>query len=127
VPHQTLSTVAILARDMVAGRALELLLQSAGYGTRLMLETAAEELLETLDGVDLLLLAPSLSARHREDFLNLANSRAETTQIPILELVTSSNEAQAGLPHRVPWPCRMEDLHGRIEAALARGCARRAV
>jgi hypothetical protein len=112
---------------MVAGQALELLLQSAGYNTRLMLETVADKLVDPLDGVQLLLFAPSLSARHREAFLNLAKSTPATTEIPVLELVTSSNGAQAEPSDWVPWPCRMEDLQGKIEAALTSGSARQAV
>ena len=111
----------------MAGQALTLLLQSAGYGTHLMLEAVADALVDPLDGVHLLLLAPSSNARQREDLLNLMKSTSAPTQIPVLELVTSSNGAQPEPSDRVPWPCRMQDLQGRIEAALANGAARRAV
>lgn len=127
MPNQTPITVAILARDLVAGRALELLLQSAEYNTRFLVETVTYELTETLDGVQLLLLAPTLSAKHREYFLNRMRSRPATAEIPVLELITAPDEAQAEQEALVLWPCRMEDLKERIEAALlsrsARGAA----
>ena len=118
VPEQTPNTIAILARDAVAGQALELLLQSAGYNTRLVAETVKDKPAEALDGVELLLLAPTLNAKRRENFLKSMRSMPATAKIPALELITSLNGAQAEQEGQVLWPCRMEDLKEKIEAAL---------
>ena len=119
--HQILNTVAILARDAVAGHALELLLQDAGYGTRFVAETVNGKLAEALDGVQLLLLAPALSAKRREHFLKSMRSTPVMAKIPILELVTALDGAQAEQSGLVLWPCRIEDLKAKIEATLLSG------
>jgi hypothetical protein len=112
--------VAILARDAVAGQALELLLQGAGYSTRLLVEPVADESGELLDGVRLLLLAPTLSTRYREAFLKSMRSVPATAKTPVLELVATL-DAQNGQGGYVLWPCRIEELHQEIEAALLLG------
>jgi hypothetical protein len=38
----------------------------------------------------------------------------------VLTLSTSLKEALAGGPAFIPWPCRLEDLTKKIEAALLR-------
>ena len=118
MPEQAPNTIAILARDAVAGQALELLLQSAGYNTRLVVEAVKDKPAEALEGVWLLLLAPTLSAKHRENFLKSMRSMPSTAKIPVLELITSLNGAQAEQEGQVLWPCRMEDLKEKIEAGL---------
>ncbi len=122
--HQTPNTVAILARDMVAGQALELLLQNAGYNTRFIVETDIDKLAEALDGVRLVILAPTLSAKCRESFLNIMRSTPATAEIPVLELITTFNGARAEHENYLSWPCRIEDLEEKIEAALLSGPAR---
>lgn len=119
--EQTPNTIAILARDVVAGQALELLLQSTGFNTRFVSEPVNGKLAETLDGVQLLLLAPTLSAKHSEDFLNSMRSTPATAEIPVLELITSLDGTRAEQNSQVLWPCRMEDLKEKIEAALVNG------
>ncbi len=119
--HQSPNTVAILARDAVAGQALALLLQSAGYNTLFVVETVVDKLAEALDGARLLLIAPRLSARHREDFLNGMRSVPAIAQIPVLELITVHDGTRPELEGHVLWPCRMEDLKEKIEAALMSG------
>ena len=124
-PEQVLrqgpSTVAILARDVVAGQALEILLQNAGYSTRFVIETVSEGLAEALDGVQLLLLGPTLQAGRREDYLHGMRGTPETAKIPVLELITTPDGDGAEREGYVPWPCRIEDLKGKIEAALLGG------
>ncbi len=111
-------TVAILARDAVAGHALELLLQGAGYDTRLLVEPVADESGELLDGSRLLLLAPTLSPKYRKAFLNSMRSVPATAEISVLELVTALDPSQHGQGGYVLWPCRIEVLQREIEAAL---------
>jgi len=133
VPHQTPNTVAILARDAVAGQALVLLLQGSGYDTRFISETAIDELTidelaEALDGARLLILTPTLSAKRREDFLKSMKSTPATAKIPVLKLIPALNRAQAEqdghVDGHVLWPCWIEDLEEKIEAALLSGSAR---
>src|SRR5918992_6102779 len=110
--------IAILGGNSVAGRAWEALLQGVGYDTRLIedpLERPPEQLLE---GVRLLLLAPTLSAESRETLLAEMGSTIDAANIPVLTLSTSLKEALAGGPAYIPWPCRLEDLTRKIEAAL---------
>lgn len=121
MPDQIPNTVAILARDAVAGQALELLLQSAGYDTRLLVEPTIDESGELLNGVRLLLLAPTLSARYRDAFLKNMRSTPATAKIPVLKLVTAPDGAQVEQNGHVLWPCRLEDLKEKIEAALLDG------
>lgn len=117
--HQASNTVAILARDAVSGRAIELLLQSAGYDARLLVTPLVHEQNGLLHGVQLLLLTPTLSAKYREDFLDSMRSMPATAKIPVLDLITTLNGAQTEQEDQVLWPCRMEDLKGKIEAALS--------
>jgi hypothetical protein len=46
------------------------------------------------------------------------DSTLDATSIPVLTLSTSLKEALAEGPTFIPWPCRLEDLTKRIEAAL---------
>jgi len=112
------TTIAILGGNTVAGRALEALLQGVGYDTRLIedpLESPPEQLLE---GVRLLLLAPTLSAESREALLAETGGPLDAAHIPVLTLSTTIREALGDGPVIIPWPCRLEDLTRKIEAAL---------
>src|SRR5215218_9566088 len=112
------TTVAILGGNSVAGRALEALLQGVGYDTRLIEDPPERSPEQLLDGVRLLLLAPTLSAESRETLLAEMDSTLDAANIPVLTLSTSLKEALAGGPAFIPWPCRLEDLTKKIEAAL---------
>src|SRR5215210_5414400 len=110
--------IAILGGNTVVGRALEALLQGVGYDTRLIEdppEPAPEQLLE---GVRLLLLAPTLSAESREVLLAEMGSTLDEANIPVLTLSMTLKEALGDGPISIPWPCRLEDLTRKIEAAL---------
>src|SRR5919112_5198484 len=63
------TTIAIWGGNTVAGRALEALLQGVGYDTRMIEDPPESDPEECLDGVRLLLLAPTLSAESRETLL----------------------------------------------------------
>ena len=106
------TTIAILGGKSVSGRALEALLQGVGYDTHLIEDPPERPPEQILEGVKLLLLAPTLSAESRETLLE------EAANIPVLTLSTSLKEALAGGPAFIPWPCRLEDLTKRIEAVL---------
>ena len=102
----------------MAGRALEALLQGVGYDTRLIEDPPERSPEQLLDGVRLLLLAPTLSAESRETLLAEMDSTLEAANIPVLTLSTILNEAPGDGPAFIPWPCRLEDLTKKIEATL---------
>jgi hypothetical protein len=102
----------------VAGRALEVLLQGVGYDTRLIEDSAEIPPEQLLVGVRLLLLAPTLSAETRETLLAEMGSALDAANIPVLTLSTTLKEAPGDGPVFIPWPCRLEDLTKKIEAAL---------
>jgi hypothetical protein len=104
----------------VAGRALEALLQGVGYDTRLIEDPPERPAEQLLEGVRLLLLAPTLSAETRETLLAEIGSTLDAANIPVLTLSTILKEAPGDRPVFIPWPCRLEDLTKMIEAALLR-------
>jgi hypothetical protein len=112
------TTIAILGGNSVAGRALEALLQGVGYDTRLIEDPPERSPEQLLEGVRLLLLAPTLSAESWETLLAEMGSTLDAINIPVLTLSTSLKEALAGGPAFIPWPCRLEDLTRKIETAL---------
>jgi DNA-binding response OmpR family regulator len=114
---RTTVTVAILSGDPLVGRALELLLEGAGYEVGLLEVSEALRVEDLLQGVDVLLLDRGLSDGRREDFLGALAGTLETATIPVLSLSPGPEGASAEEDHVVPWPCRMEDLLREIEAA----------
>jgi hypothetical protein len=112
------TTIAILGGNSVAGRALEALLQGVGYDIRLIEDSPERPPEQLLEGVRLLLLALTLSTESREALLAEMGSTLDAANIPVLTLSTSLKEALAGGPAFIPWPCRLEDLTKKIEAAL---------
>lgn len=109
--------------DPVVGRALVLLLRGSGYDTRFL---PTSSLIEpgSLDGVGLLLLGPpQLSAEHREALLASLAETPGIREIPVLEMVTASEETREGVAwhgswRTVPWPNRTEELERQIQAIL---------
>jgi len=114
------TTIAILGGNSVAGRALEALLQGVGYDTRLIDDPPARSPEQLLEGVRLLLLAPTLSPESRETLLAEMDSTLDAANIPVLTLSTTLKEALSDGHAFIPWPCRLEDLTKKIEAALLR-------
>ena len=104
----------------MAGRALEALLQGVGYDTRLIQDPPEESPEQLLEGVRLLLLAPTLSAESRETLLADLGSTLDAAHIPVLTLSTTIKGALSDGHAFIPWPCRLEDLTKKIEAALLR-------
>lgn len=115
----TTTTIAILGTDTVVENALALLLEGFGYSTRLLEDPLAANTGEQLEGVDVVLLTPSLSEEDREGFLKAIEATTAVAHVPLLTLSTSRKEELNDRPGMVSWPTPLEDLRQAIEAALA--------
>jgi hypothetical protein len=100
------------------GGALELALLNAGYGARFLDPTLADEPAELLNGDRLVLLGLRLGAQAKKALLLGMRSVPQKAEVPVLELVAALDGPAEGPVIRVAWPCRMEDLLRKIEAAL---------
>ncbi|HJQ28540.1 MAG TPA: hypothetical protein VJ827_04320 [Rubrobacter sp.] len=94
------------------------MLQGVGYDTRLIEDPSEGGVEELLEGVKLVLLAPTLSAESREVFLTDMRSTLDASDIPVLTLSTTLIGVLGDQPLVIPWPCRLEDLIKKIEATL---------
>jgi len=103
------------------GRSLEALLQAAGYDARFQPEPSTDGLGGLLADSHLLLIAPGLSVESRKALIDTAMGSA--LKIPVLELLPA-NEGEHDIQHDIqgvsvtPWPCSVEELQRRIQAAL---------
>lgn len=119
--NSTSVTVAIFGGDLLVGRALERALTSVGHNARLFDGSLTSELVESLSGVRLVLLAPRITTGRRKALLSGMLLMPGTAGLPVLELVTAFDEARdereegVGL---VAWPCEIEELKRQIETAL---------
>ena len=118
------STIAIVGGDSLVGHALELMLLSAGYDARFIDASSTNGPSDPFKGVSLVLLAPRTSGAQREALLgSLRNGMLDKPAVPVLELVSGSDEAQdkeeVGA-RRMLWPCQLKDLKREIEAGLGR-------
>jgi hypothetical protein len=111
------ATVAILGGNPVIGKALESLLRSADYVARFFSEYPEEDV-EPLGGAKVALILPALSSRHQESLITLIRDTPATTNLPVIELITTPNENGNGQITRVPWPCSIEDLRRSIDEKL---------
>ena len=102
----------------MVGRSLEVLLQGAGYGTRIIEEPTSDNPHELLEGVRLVLVVPTPGTESRERFLASLQSKSDGTAIPVLTLSVVLTTVLSEKTGRVPWPCRIEDLKREIEATL---------
>jgi DNA-binding response OmpR family regulator len=120
--HHRPTTIAILGADTVVENALSLLLGGAGYSTKVLEDPSASaaNAEDQLQGVDLLLLTPSLREETQEGFLKAIEVTPATVGMPVLTLSTAPqdelNDQTAGM---VPWPTPLENLRLAIETALA--------
>ena len=120
--HHRPTTIDILGADTVVENALSLLLGGAGYSTKVLEEPSAfaANAQEQLEGVDLLLLTPSLREETQEGFLKAIVAAPAAVGVPVLTLSTAPqrelNDRTSGM---VPWPTPLEELTRAIEAALA--------
>ena len=120
----TTAVVAILGTDALAEDILARLLEREGYATRHLEAHPTGLLSDLLDGVDILLLAPGLSAEAREAFLKAIRSTPKTAAIPVLPLssvlkMALLDELSAG----ASWSSLFEELTSQIGAALQRAAA----
>ena len=113
-------TIAILGGDAVVRGALSVLLKGFGYSSRVLEAYPTGVVDELLDGVDALLLAPSLDDSIREAFVGAMGKRdPQKAHMPVIELSPSMKEAlPAELVLSVPWPNAIEEVVGQVEAAL---------
>jgi hypothetical protein len=111
--------------DPIVGKILVLLLGPSGYDAR-FLPISSLSKPESWGSVQLLLLAPTpeLCTKQREAHLaSLKDATGGAKEVPVLELVTPSEEppeggARDGSWHVAPWPCTIEELERRICALL---------
>jgi hypothetical protein len=121
LPDRVPTPVVLFGGDPVVGRILELLLRGAGYDATFVTDDSLGEP-GVFDGVRLLLFfGAGLTPARREASVSLVENTPETAGIPILELVSFPDGAQAGMGRQVPWPCPVEELRRRMEAALVGG------
>ena len=114
-------TIVIVGKDPIVSRAIESLLQTAGYNTRFVGHPVTDGSRSALVEAHVVLLAPSLSAESREKLLGIGTSNPVAAETPTLELVSEADEGQPRRGHhRVRWPCSLEQLRGEIEAVLNR-------
>jgi hypothetical protein len=116
-PTEGPATVAILGGNPVIGKALESLLRSADYVARFFSEYPEGDA-EPLGGARVALILPAVSSRHQEDLINLIRTTPSTTDLPVIELITTPTENGNGHVTRVPWPCSIEDLRRSIDEKL---------
>ena len=142
--HPTPSVVAILGANTVVDKTLAQLLEGKGYSIKLIETSSPTEMAEEqLGGVDVVLLAPSLTTDACDTFLDAlrrsASQRRRTAaamSLPPLRVITlcspsmeEQEQEEAPLQkeedeqvlriRRVPWPTiRFERVVEEIEAAL---------
>jgi hypothetical protein len=137
--HQQSTTIAILGANAVVENALAQLLEGEGYATKVLkpfpLAGAQGEEMPDIGGVDLVVLAPSLSTSECEAFLAARRSRRQTTRhrpattssasspIPVIVLCSPMREAPSLLEEEeaarsVAWPTTHERLVREIEELL---------
>jgi hypothetical protein len=111
--------VVIVGGDPVIGRALEVLLQAAGYHTWFLSEPVVGKLEELLADSQLLLVAPALRTERRKALLNIVSGPSAPVKIPVLELLLpDEGEEHIQGQRGVLWPCSMEELKRAINAVL---------
>ncbi|HET7272886.1 MAG TPA: hypothetical protein VFI90_17570 [Rubrobacter sp.] len=116
-PTEGPATVAILGGNPVIGKALESLLRSADYVARFFSEYPEEDI-EPLRGASVVLILPARSSRHQESLITLIRDTPSTTNMPVIELITTPHENGNGQVTRVPWPCSIQDLRRSIDEKL---------
>jgi hypothetical protein len=109
----------VISGDPLASRILALLLQDSSYQAK-SLPIASLNESGLLEDVQLLLLTPTqeLSTEERKALLASLKEMPRETQLIVMELIREEEQAQEVQTHKVPWPCKMDELERRIEAAL---------
>ena len=123
--------IMVVSGDPFASRILALLLRDCGYGAEFLAIWSLNEP-GALEDVQLLVLTPTwalLSTEERKALLASLRQMPRDTGLIVMELITLSEErrteeeAQEELQshEKVLWPCRIDELEQRIEAALRTG------
>jgi hypothetical protein len=109
----------VISGDPLASRILALLLEDSSYQAK-SLPIASLNESGLLEDVQLLLLTPTqaLSTEDRKALLASLKEMPRETELIVMELIREEEEAQELQTHKVPWPCKMDELERRIEAAL---------
>ena len=117
----------VVSGDPFGSRILALLLRDSGYRAEFLAIPSLNEP-EALEDVQLLVLTPTwalLSIEERKALVASLREMTRDTGLIVMELITLSEErhteegAQERPSHKkVPWPCRIDELEQRIEAAL---------
>ena len=122
----------VVSGDPFGSRILALLLRDSGYRAEFLAIWSLDEP-GALEDVQLLVLTPTWALLSIEERKALVASLREMTRdrgLIVIELISLSEErraeeeeeeeAQEELPShkKVPWPCGIEELEQRIEAAL---------
>lgn len=118
--HSPDPVVVAVCGDQIVGQALVLLLHDPAYAIRFL---PASTLTDpgALDDLRLLLLTSTpRQSSERRDSLVKSLKRGMVADIPILQLVTSSETqtVRVGSDHTVSWPCSIGELKRRINEAL---------
>jgi hypothetical protein len=114
----THAKVVVVGEDAVTGRALEVMLQGAGYPARFLSDVTADEPGELLADFQLLVVAPDMSTDRRKSLLSIMRDLAMPTNIPILELLPVDREELIQGGGALLWPCSTEELKRAIDSAL---------
>ena len=115
------TTVAILGTDTLAEGILARLLEHEGYSTRILEAYPTGVVDELLEGVDVLLLAPSLKADVRGAFLEAMRDNPKTAHIHTLSFSAALKLALVDeLSASASWRDLFEELVGEIGSALER-------
>ena len=111
----------VISGDPLASRILALLLQDSSYRAKFMPIASLNES-GVLEDVQLLVLTPTqaLSTEERKALLASLKEMPRETELIVMELIREEEEAAAQevQSHKVPWPCKIDELKRRIEAAL---------
>jgi hypothetical protein len=123
-PRSATTKVAILGTDTLAEGILVRLLQKEGYATTILEAHPAMAADGLLEGVDLLLLTPSLAPGLREAFLEDMRCNPKTAHIPTLSFSATLKLALVDEQAvSASWQSLFEELTSQIGATLTRAAA----
>jgi hypothetical protein len=117
-PAEGPATIAILGGNPVIGKALEALFASTDYVARFFSEYPEGDA-ESLGGAQVALVLPAPSRKRQEALIAQIRNTPSTTNLPVIELITTPNENGQGI--LAPWPCSIEDLRRFIDETLQDG------
>jgi hypothetical protein len=116
----------VISGEPLGSRVLALLLQDSGFQVKFLPLASLSEP-GALEDVQLLLLTPTreaLSTEERKALVASLKQKPRELELIVMELISLSEErrveeeAQEVQSHKVLWPCSIDELERRIEAAL---------